>query len=304
MAVGGLPNNKTNEIANHNTSSTLMEIKLIRTVLIAGALVAFSALPVFAQDCTPAIGDENLVSPGKLMLSINPTNPPAQFVDEKGELQGLNVEIARELGKRLCMEVELLRMDFPAMIPGVTTGRFDGMNTGMFWNEERSKILYMVPYGIQAIGVVVAPDSELVFEGPEDLAGHSSALETAGAQLKWLEGFNAENVAKGAEPIDIRTFPTATNAVSAVLAGQVDNAVITDFVARDLDRRGQAKEVLTGLGPNFMSMAFGKKAVADAVVAAFAKMREDGVYLELFDKYGMTNFPDDREIVIMGPGPA
>jgi len=267
-------------------------------------LLLLAAAPAAAQDCTPTINDSDLIAPGKLQLSINPTNPPAQYVDEKGELQGLNVELAAELSKRLCLEIELVRMDFPAMIPGVTAGRLDGMNTGMFWNEERSKILFMVPYGIQAIGVVVPPDSDVTMNGAEDLAGHSSALEIAGAQLKWLEGFNEENVAKGAEPIDIRTFPTATNAVSAMLAGQVDNAIISDYVARDLDRRGKAKEVLTGLGPNFMSMAFGKKAVADAVVTAFAEMRKDGVYQELFASYGMTPFEEDKPIEILGPGPA
>lgn len=277
---------------------------MAKSRILAGILFLLAATPAVAQNCTPAIGDSDLIAPGKLQLSINPTNPPAQYVDEKGELQGLNVELAAELGKRLCIEVELVRMDFPAMIPGVTSGRLDGMNTGMFWNEERSKILFMVPYGIQAIGVVVPPGSDVTMTTAEDLAGHSSAMEIAGAQMKWLAAFNEQNVAKGAKPIDIRTFPTATNAVSAMLAGQVDNAVITDFVARDLDRRGKAKEVLTGLGPNFMSMAFGKKPVADAVVAAFAEMRKDGVYQKLFDKYGMTPFEDAKPVEILGPGPS
>ena len=109
--------------------------------------------------CTPAITDDNLIAPGKLQLSINPTNPPQQFVDKDGQLQGLNVELAAELGKRLCLPVELVRMDFPAMIPAMSAGRIDGIDTGMFWTEERSKLMYMVPYAIQAISVVVAPDS-------------------------------------------------------------------------------------------------------------------------------------------------
>jgi len=80
----------------------------------------------------PAISDDNLITPGKLQLSINPTNPPQQFVDKDGQLQGLNVELADELGKRLCLPVELIRMDFPAMVPAMTAGRIDGIDTACF----------------------------------------------------------------------------------------------------------------------------------------------------------------------------
>ena len=108
--------------------------KLLR----AGAVVALMLSPAIAYAaCTPAISDANLIAPGKLQLSINPTNPPQQFVDKDGHLQGLNVELANELSKRLCIAIELVRMDFPGMIPAMNAGRIDGLDTGMFWSEER-----------------------------------------------------------------------------------------------------------------------------------------------------------------------
>src|SRR3981081_1186412 len=104
-----------------------MASKLLR----AGAVCSLLLFPAVAQAaCAPAISDDNLIAPGKLQLSINPTNPPQQFVDKDGQLQGLNVELAQELSKRLCLSVDLIRMDFPAMIPAVSAGRIDGVNTG------------------------------------------------------------------------------------------------------------------------------------------------------------------------------
>ena len=114
----------------------------LSTLLLIGSL---GALPAAAQTCKPAIPDSDLVAPGKLQVSINPTLPPQQFVDEKGELQGLNVELMKEIAKRLCLTLEFIRMDFPPMVPALTAGRFDGIDTGMFWTEERSKIAYTVP---------------------------------------------------------------------------------------------------------------------------------------------------------------
>ena len=75
-------------------------------------LLGLAALPAAAQTCKPAIADLDLVAPPKLQMSINPTLPPQQFVDEKGELQGLNVELMREIANRLCVPLDLIRMDF------------------------------------------------------------------------------------------------------------------------------------------------------------------------------------------------
>ena len=88
-------------------------------------LLCLGALPAAAQTCKPGIADSDLVAPPKLQMSINPTLPPQQFVDEKGELQGLNVELMREIASRLCVPLDLIRMDFPPMIPALQAARFE-----------------------------------------------------------------------------------------------------------------------------------------------------------------------------------
>jgi polar amino acid transport system substrate-binding protein len=268
----------------------------------AAATLILSSVAAHAA-CTPAIGDDNLIALGKLQLSINPTNPPQQFVDKDGQLQGLNVELAQELSKRLCLQVDLIRMDFPAMIPAMNAGRIDGIDTGMFWTEERSKLMYMVPYAVQAISVVIAPDSGTKIANEEDLIGKSSAVEVSSYQMNWLKKFSEGSVAKGGAAVEMRTFPTATNVVSAVLARQVDNALLVDSVARDLVRRGQVTEVLSGLGMSRTALAFRNKAAADAVVRALNAMRTDGTYQALFEKFGLTMLPADQPLAIAGPGP-
>ncbi len=276
--------------------SKLLHAGAVATLILSSA-VAHAA-------CTPAISDDNLIAPGKLQLSINPTNPPQQFVDKDGQLQGLNVELAQELGKRLCLQVDLIRMDFPAMIPAINAGRIDGIDTGMFWTEERSKLMYMVPYATQAISAVVAPDSGMKIAAEQDLIGKSSAVEVSSYQMNWLKKLSDASVAKGGGAVEMRTFPTATNVVSALLAKQVDSALLVDSVARDLVGRGRVKEVLTGLGMARTALAFRNKTAADAVVTALHAMRTDGTYQSLFDKFGLTALPVEQPFAIVGPGPA
>ncbi len=257
---------------------------------------------VRAQTCTSPVKTADLLSPGTLSMAINPTLPPQQFVDANGELQGLNVELAREFARRLCLKMEFVRMDFPPMFPALAAARFDGIDTGMFWTVERSKIAYTVPYAQQAISLAVPKGSSLVVADEAALAGRSAGVEVNSYQERWLRGIDKANVEKGGKPIDIKAFTTATDVMAALRAGQVETAVLIDQTANELARRGLVTITATGLGGAPTTLVFRNKAVAEAVAETLTQMRADGYYDALFDRYGLTKYPD-RVFAIHGPGP-
>src|SRR5471030_6471 len=261
------------------------------------ALVCFGALPAAAQTCKPAIPDSDLVTPGKIQMSINPTLPPQQFVDEKGELQGLNVELMKEIAKRLCVPLEFIRMDFPPMVPALTAGRFDGIDTGMFWTEERSKIAYTVPYAQQTISITVAKGKPKL-ASIEAVGGLKAGVEVNSYQERWLRGADKEATAKGSKPIEILTFTTATDVIAALRAGQVETAILIDQTAKEIERRGVVEITATGLGGAPTTMMYRNRAVAEKVAATLTAMKADGTY----DKLGITKAPESV-FTIRGPGP-
>ncbi|MFO1082076.1 MAG: ABC transporter substrate-binding protein [Reyranellaceae bacterium] len=274
----------------------------IRRSFLSLLLLCAGALPAAAQTCTPAIAAADLVAPPKLQMSINPTLPPQQFVDEKGELQGLNVELMREIARRLCVPLELIRMDFPPMIPALQAGRFDGINTGMFWTEERSKIAYTVPYARQTISLTVTKGAALKLPDVAALAGRKAGVEVNSYQERWLRGVDKEATAKGAKPVEILTFKTATDVLAALRAGQVETAVLIDQTAREIERRGLIEITATGLGGAPTTMMFRTRVVAQKVADTLTAMKADGSYDKLFDKFGLTKAPDSV-FAIRGPGP-
>ncbi|WP_211235926.1 ABC transporter substrate-binding protein [Roseomonas gilardii] len=259
-----------------------------------------------AQDCTPvvAVQPKQLVEAGKLQLAINPTLPPQQFVDSKGELQGLNVELGNEIAKKLCLQMAFVRMDFPPMIPALQASRFDGIHTGMFWTEERSKLFYMVPYSLQSISIAVPPNSGLKLSGPDDLSGKAVVIEVNTYQERWLRAQSDDMVKRGKAPITIRGFTTATEAMGALRAGQGDAAALLDYMAVDMTKRGMVRTELFRLGGAPSAMAFRDKGVAEAVAAALTALRKEGFYDKLFERYGMTPIPADQTFAIRGTGPA
>jgi polar amino acid transport system substrate-binding protein len=278
--------------------------KMLRMMLTAASFATVLApTVVFAQACAPKLVPPHVVEAGKLSMMINPTQPPMQFVDEKGQVQGLNVEIGREIAKRLCLEPVFISMDFPAMFPALKARRFDVMNPGVFWTEERSKIAYLVPYAQQAFSVLVLKDSKLQLKTFDDLSGLVVGVAANTYQEKLTREMNAAMVAKGLKPIDLHVFNNASDTVSALRAGQTQADIEISDLARDLEKRGWAQVPLTGLGAADITIAFQDKDVAQASAEVLTAIRADGVYDKVFDKFGLTRLPATT-FAIRGPGPS
>jgi polar amino acid transport system substrate-binding protein len=276
-------------------------MRLLKTFFALAALIGVLEA-THAESCTPKVPASSLIEAGKWQMSINPTLPPQQFVDDKGEVQGLNVDLAKEIAKRICLEPVFLRMDFPPMIPALRSGRFDTINTGLFWTEERSKMLYLVPYAQQAISIYTDPASSLKLEKFEDLAGRVVGVESATYTERKAREFSAAMVAKGLKPVEIRTFTTVTATSAALHAGQLEAALNINETANSLEQKGIAKIWVRDIAGTDITFAFRDKLLAQAVADALTAIRAEGVYDKLFDKFGMTKLKATT-FVIRGDGP-
>jgi len=273
---------------------------LAASFLLGGA--ALAQTPAQSPACTPRVAAGSLLEAGKWTMSINPTLPPQQFVDSRGELQGLNVELARAAAAKMCLEPVFMRMDFPPMIPGLRAGRFDTINTGLFWTEERSAMFYMVPYAQQAISIYTLPGSTLRIGGFDDLAGRTVGVETGTYNERKSREANAEMVARGLRPVNFRTFSTASETVAALRAGQLEAAINIDETANEMVSRGIARIHARSLFGTDITFAFRDRALAEAFVAALGELKADGTYDRLFEKFGMTRLTG-QGFAIRGNGP-
>lgn len=271
----------------------------ISKLALGATLSMVMAGPVFAADCKPAVPDSALVKPGTLVMSTNPTLPPLQFVDQSGTLKGMRVELGKEIAKRLCLTPEYVRIEFSAMIPGLQAGRWDMINTGIFFTPERAKIMQMIPYEKQAISISVPMAQKGTITKPEDLDGKTVGVEIGGFEETKTKTFNEELKAKGMKGITIRTFDNFALAYQALRAGQVEAVVSIDGVAKEYADRGDFARALSGLYPTPVALAFKNKALANAVVKVIEDMRTDGSYQKLFDSYGVV--PTDGTPAVSGP---
>jgi len=249
------------------------------------------------------IAPPHIIKAGTLVMSINPTLPPLQFVDDKGQLQGMRVELANECCKRLGLAPEYIRTEFATMIPGLAAKRWDMINTGIFWTEERSKLMYMIPYEQAAISFLAAKGNPQNLKTVDDLAGKRIAVELGGIEERRTREVAKMATDKGLKPINVMTFNNFAEAFQALKAGQSDAATSIDATAMFMQQRGDFTRAISGVFPQTACFAFANKTLAEAVVGALNDARKAGFYDKLLDQYGVLKI-DEPAFAIKGPGPA
>jgi polar amino acid transport system substrate-binding protein len=274
-----------------------------RSVLGAGlAATTIAGLPG-ALRAQPKLAPPNIIKAGTLVMSINPTLPPLQFVDDKGELKGMRVELANECCKKLGLAPEYIRTEFATMIPGLAAKRWDMINTGIFWTEERSKLMYMIPYEQAAISFLAAKGNPLGLKTVDDLAGKRISVELGGIEERRTREVAKMAADKGLKPITVMTFNNFAEAFQALRAGQSDAATSIDATAMFMQNRGDFTRAISGVFPQTACFALANKTAAEAIVGALNDLKKDGTYDKLLDQYGVLKI-EEPTFSIKGPGPA
>ncbi|MDY6916040.1 MAG: transporter substrate-binding domain-containing protein [Candidatus Cloacimonadota bacterium] len=98
---------------------------------------------------------ENYKAEEVLRFGTSAITEPFSYISGSQEIVGLDIEIAKLLAKRLNKKLEIINMDFGAMIPALTAGKVDFIGACITISEERKqKVLFSKPYykgGIAAL---------------------------------------------------------------------------------------------------------------------------------------------------------
>src|SRR4051812_33108121 len=98
-------------------------MKLVPAILRTLALLAFSAAPSLAQEKSRL---DEILTRGKVIVGVTSEAPPFGFIDDKGELVGFDIDIAKLMARSLFggqENIELVKQGFAARWPNVQTGR-------------------------------------------------------------------------------------------------------------------------------------------------------------------------------------
>jgi polar amino acid transport system substrate-binding protein len=191
--------------------------------LAAGAATATGAQQAAAQ--APAGSTlRTVLNRGKLVVGTGSTNAPWHFEDEKGQLTGMDIAVARILARGLFddpTKVEFVKQEPAARIPNITTGKVDIVIQFMTMSPARAQLVnFSRPYYVEGVALLTSAKGK--FKTHKELMDAGKAARTS-----VLQNVDADKlVAKALPNATVMQLDTQANAIQALDSGRADAAVV------------------------------------------------------------------------------
>src|SRR5688572_25490850 len=237
-----------------------------------------------------------------LVAGVDGTFAPHAMPKLGGGVEGFNVDLITEAGKRMGRKVEIFAGEFSGLIPAMQSGKIDFVGAPTTVTPERAKQLlftegYLNTY-YQFVVAAKAPELKSL----DQLKGKTVASNKGSAYDKWLQ----DNVAKlGLKGSD--SYGTNADAMQAVITGRADAALSGNTTAAYAVLRSNKQLKLSPLKVDqglVWGAAFRKEDVAlrNAVEGAIECMKLDGTLAKMHQKwFGVKAEPGSAALTVF-PG--
>ncbi|ETP68638.1 amino acid ABC transporter substrate-binding protein [Planococcus glaciei] len=218
---------------------------------------------------------------GSMTVATSGTLLATSFRDsESDELTGFEVEVVRELGKRLDLDIEFKELGFDEMLTSVNTGQIDIAANDIEITEDRlDNFIFSTPIKYSYGTAVVRKDDLSGIKTLEDLKGKKAAGASTSIYMEIARSYGAEEV----------TYDNATNEVYLrdVSIGRTD-VILNDYYLSTFGVAAFPELNITihpdiKYAPSEVGLVMNKdnKELAENVNKALEEMLQDGTISEI-----------------------
>lgn len=166
-------------------------------------------------------------APKKIVVGLDDNFPPMGFRDDKNNIVGFDIDMAKEAAKRMGMEIELKPIDWNSKEVELNSKRIDMLWNGLTITEKRKEsIAFTKPYMSNRQIIVVAQNSPVKTKA--DLSGKVVGAQDGSTSVDAIEK----------EPAVLKSFQELkkySDNVAALLdlkTGRLDAVVVDEIVGR------------------------------------------------------------------------
>ena len=268
--------------------------RLAATLLAAVALCVTPAGRAAVDESARALLPDDIKQKGTLVVAMPLDFEPFNYLDEKNEQTGLDVDMIRAIGDKLGLKVDIQRIGFASMIPGVSGGRVDAAMSAMGILPARLPLVSFVRYGHFSNGLVVRKGNPTNVRN-DDACGHTIAVEKGTQPLLVWQKKSDECVAAGKAKIELLVFEGKGPQVLAVESGRAEAAGVGFATAIVAAKHSNGKLDAAPGGPVpgatvECGIAFNKQNVklGQALEAALKVLVKDGTYDKIYEKWALS----------------
>lgn len=214
-----------------------------------------------------------------LTMGTNAAFPPYEYVDDDGNIIGIDAEIAAAIAEKLGMELEIKDMEFDSLITACAGGSVDMVLADMTVTDERKEsVNFSDSYatGIQVI--IVKEDSEIATA--DDLDGKTIGVQSGTTGDIYCRDDYGED--------SVKQYNNGALAVAALQNGQVDCVVIDNEPAKNFVASNDGLKILdTEYITEDYAIAVAKEntELLEKINNAMTELKADGTIDKIINKY-------------------
>ena len=172
------------------------------------------------------------IQEGKLVMSTNAAFPPYEMTTDAGGFEGIDVEVADAIAKKLGLELVVDDMGFDAALTAVQTGQSDIAMAGITITDERKEVMDFSDSYATGIQVVIVPENSPI-KTVDDLLSPDASYIAGVQRMTTGDLYLSDTYENGGITEDhVTAFDTGALAVMALVNGQVDAVVIDNEPAK------------------------------------------------------------------------
>lgn len=259
-------------------------MKKVMTILV----LALASTMLFAQGTQEKATEDNSLAKvkakGEFVLGLDDSFPPMGYRDENNEIVGFDIDFAKEVCKRLGVNLVCQPIDWNAKEQELNTGKIDCIWNGFTITDERlANMSFTEAYVDNAQVVVVKGNSPI--RTLADLKGKNIGLQAGSSAQEAVDDTpDFKNSLKG-----VVEFKDNLTALMDLEIGGVDGVVLDLLVANDnINRSGKDFRILDeGLSKEAYGVGFRKGDIAlrDEVQTQMEAMAKDGSLAKIATKW-------------------
>jgi polar amino acid transport system substrate-binding protein len=217
----------------------------------------------------------------ELKLGANIGNVPWEFQEASGEFVGFEIDLVKEIGKRIGADVKVVNIPFNGLFAAVQSGQIDAAVSSITITKKRlESVSFAQPYYDSDQSLSVRADS-----GIKDLNGMSGKI--AGVDTGSTGDMWATQNQQKLKMTDIRRYEGLSPAMLDLAAGRI-NGYISDIPAvqyyiKDKPVYQVVERIPTG---EQYSIMFAKNSpLAEKMNAEITKLKQEGFVAKLHEKW-------------------
>jgi polar amino acid transport system substrate-binding protein len=247
---------------------------------------------------------------GVVVVGTPQNNAPMINKDSaSGNLEGIAPEVAAALGQLLGVKFEFQDVQFPGVIPGLQSHKFDVSMGFLADTKQRQEVLTFVDLVTNKSGFIVKKGNPTRFTDLPEACGHKLGGLQGGQQVARMQAADAACRSAGKPGVEVKQYTSPSDALA-----QVQSAVIDAYMGPKLSLQDTAKtagggNVFAVLAPAYPDNPYGIAMAKDnggldqAILAAMKELKSNGAYERILKKYSAEEYglrPD--QVVINGAG--